>query len=129
MKNLMIALPFTLMPFLVNADDLGKKTYEIACKNCHAPNLAKAIKAPAAFDKEAWDTRFKNAQLESDKNLSKYPSAIAYLLNSITLGKGLMHHGGLCHESDRQDKDCSDKAFIAAIGYMSQKDVNASKAE
>ncbi|HAT9021558.1 TPA: cytochrome C, partial [Legionella pneumophila subsp. pneumophila] len=33
-------------------------------------------------------------------------------------GKGLMHHGGLCKETDVPNTDCSDEALIAAINYM-----------
>lgn len=30
-----------------------------------------------------------------------------------------MHHGGLCHEADTPNKNCSDEALIQAIHYMS----------
>lgn len=103
------------------ADELGKKTYELACQNCHRPDLAKAIKAPAAFDKAAWDARFLAAAAKAKQNPKKYPDAMAYLLNSVQMGKGLMHHGGLCKEAPAAERDCSTEALTAAINYMSQR--------
>ncbi len=102
------------------ADDLGKSTYEVSCKSCHAPQFAVGIKAPAAFDKKAWDIRFKNAELEAKNNPTEYKTAMDYLLYKIKLGKGLMPHSGLCKEADVPKKNCSDEAFIQAIQYMSQ---------
>ena len=106
----------------VFANALGQRTYQIACQNCHAPTLAKAIHAPAAFNKTAWNLRFKQAQLEATKNPGRFKSPIDYLLSHVKKGKGLMHHGGLCHESDAPNKNCSDEALTAAISYMSQRD-------
>ncbi|KTC86567.1 c-type cytochrome [Legionella brunensis] len=105
---------------VVSADDLGRTTYEIACQNCHAPKLAKAIKAPAAFDKKAWNIRFKHASIEAKRHPARFKTAIDYLLYSVKLGKGLMHHGGLCNEASIPDKNCSDEALIQAIHYMAQ---------
>ncbi|KTD82240.1 c-type cytochrome [Legionella waltersii] len=113
----------SLMAFFVSlsalADDLGKNTYELACKNCHAPNLSPAIKSPAAFDKKAWKTRFEQANQEAKTNPKQFKTGMDYLLYSVKIGKGLMHHGGLCKESEDPNVDCSDKALIAAIMYMS----------
>lgn len=109
-----------LMPCAVFSSQLGETTYQVACKNCHAPHLAKAIQAPAAFDKKAWDVRFKTAEDASKNNPKRYSSAMQYLLIHIKMGKGLMHHGGLCHESNIPDQDCSDQALSEAILYMSQ---------
>ena len=123
-RNIMKKL---LVVFLLSASNvvfawgLGKKTYQSACQNCHAPQLAKAIKAPAAFNKKEWDIRFKHAAIKSKKNPGQYKSAMDYLLYSLTIGKGLMQHGGLCNESEVVNKDCSSKALIEAINYMSQR--------
>lgn len=120
MRNLWIVFLFSIVSTNSFAEDLGKKTYDAACQNCHTPKLAKAINAPPAFNKEAWDARFKTASLEAQKNPTRYKSAIDYLLYHVTIGKGLMHHGGLCNESPAKDKDCSNDALIDAIYYMSQ---------
>lgn len=121
MKKLSLILFLGAMNAAVFADDLGKKTYEIACQNCHSPKLAKGLKAPAAFNKTQWDRRFKLAAIKAKQKPERYKSAMDYLLHSVTMGKGLMHHGGLCHESEVANKDCSDQALIAAINYMSQR--------
>lgn len=101
------------------AAELGEKTYNISCANCHADKVAKSIGAPPAFSKKQWRKRYKNAKVASKDNPEKYKSATDYLLQQVKKGKGLMHHGGLCNESHHKDKDCSDKALIAAIEYMS----------
>ncbi|CAM3137782.1 putative Cytochrome c, class I precursor [Legionella steigerwaltii] len=119
MKKLWIALLFVFHTS-VFADDLGKSTYQISCKSCHAPQFATGIKAPAAFDKKAWDIHFKNAEMEAKKNPTEYKTAMDYLLYSMKRGKGLMPHGGLCKEANVPKKNCSDEAFIQAIHYMSQ---------
>lgn len=121
MKNLLIALLLSVSNVVVFADGVGKKTYQSACQNCHAPQLARAINAPAAFNKKEWDIRFKNAAIEAKKNPAQYKSAMDYLLYSLTIGKGLMQHGGLCNESEDVNKDCSRKALIETINYMSQR--------
>ncbi len=41
-----------------------------------------------------------------------------YLLYKVSIGKGLMPHGGLCKETEVPNKNCSDKAIAAAIYYM-----------
>lgn len=64
-RNALIIMLVYLTSNPVFAKNLGKYTYEIACKNCHAPNLAQAIKAPPAFDKKAWKLRFKQAKIEA----------------------------------------------------------------
>ena len=121
MKKEWIGLVLFLATTGIQANDLGQTTYNIACKNCHAPLLSKAIKAPAAFDKKAWNKRFENAALESKNNPSQFKTPMDYLLYSVKIGKGLMHHGGLCNETDVSDKNCSDEAYIQAIHYMSKK--------
>lgn len=113
-------LIFSALNFAAYAQEPGEETYKIACQNCHAPDLAKAIKAPAAFDKSAWNARFKKANLEAKKYPTQYKSAIEYLLHNVTLGKGLMQHGGLCHETDASGKNCSKEDLIDAIHYMSK---------
>ena len=110
---------FVQIAFTETEENLGKKTYELSCQNCHKPQLAKAIKAPAAFDKQAWQLRFQQAKKESEKDPTRFPSAMDYLLYSVTIGKGLMQHGGLCNEADVENKDCSKEALTAAIEYMS----------
>jgi cytochrome c5 len=121
MKNLFWTTLLLAAYTVVQANNLGKITYEIACQNCHAPQLAVGLKAPAAFDKKAWNARFKNAALEAKKNPNQFKNATAYLLYSVTIGKGLMHHGGLCKEADIPNKNCSDDALIQATRYMSQR--------
>lgn len=108
------------MPFSVYSENQGEKIYQAACRNCHAPNLAQAVKAPSAFDKKVWDARFKAASEEAKKNPTRYKDAIHYLLSHLKMGKGLMYHGGLCHESKMSKQDCSDQSLIDAILYMSQ---------
>lgn len=120
MKRLLLTILLSAVHTAIWADNLGKKTYEIACQNCHAPQLAKAIKAPAAFDKKAWDGRFKQARIEVKNNPQQFKTPINYLLYSVTIGKGLMAHGGLCKEADIPHKNCSDDALIQAIHYMSK---------
>ncbi|MCW8386259.1 c-type cytochrome [Fluoribacter dumoffii] len=119
MRNLLIFI-FCTIHTAVFANDLGKDTYQTSCKSCHAPQLAIGMKAPAAFDKKAWDARFKNAEMEAQKNPADYKTAMDYLLYSIKLGKGLMPHGGLCKEANVPQKNCSDEAFVEAIHYMAQ---------
>ncbi len=121
MKKISLVLFLSALHATSFADDLGKKTYELSCQNCHSPKLAKGIKAPAAFNKKEWDARFKLAAIKAKKKPDRFKSPMDYLLYSVTIGKGLMHHGGLCNESDAVNKDCSDQALIAAINYMSQR--------
>lgn len=121
MKNLLVVMLLCTVHSVVQADELGKTTYQIACQNCHAPQLAVGLKAPAAFDKKAWNARFKHAKLEAKNNPTQFKTAVAYLLYSVTIGKGLMYHGGLCKEADAINSNCSDEALIQAIRYMSQR--------
>lgn len=118
MRFLMIMV-FSIINVGASADGLGKATYEMACSHCHAPKLAKRMGSPAAFNKKAWSERFKKAKVESKKNPERYKTSMDYLLNSVINGKNLMHHGGLCHESTSIQKNCTRKAFIDAIHYMS----------
>jgi len=118
MRNITFILLLCGINVSIYASQLGKTTYEMACQNCHSPKLAIGMKAPAAFDKAAWDARFANAALEAKNNPTKYKSAMDYLLYSVKIGKGLMHHGGLCHEANMPNKDCSDEALMDAIDYM-----------
>ena len=121
MKKLSLVFFLGAMNAAIFADDLGKKTYEMACQNCHSPKLAKGINAPAAFNKKEWDARFKLAAIKAKQKPDRFKSPMGYLLHSVTIGKGLMHHGGLCNESDAVNKDCSEQALITAINYMSQR--------
>jgi cytochrome c5 len=120
-KRILIVILFSIIQGNAFAvDDLGKVTYQIACSNCHALNYSKAMGSPAVHDKKAWKQRFKNAQQEVKRNPHKYKTSLDYLLHSVINGKKLMHHGGLCHESNVPKRNCSDAAFVAAIQYMSQ---------
>lgn len=102
----------------------GVALYQAACSVCHAPEKAKAIKAPAAFDALAWQQRFKQAKKEAKDNF-KFKTAADYFLYQIHIGKGLMHHGGLCNESKaaHPNLDCSDASYLQAIEYMSHQRV------
>jgi len=110
-----------MLSSMLHANQLGENTYQIACKNCHSPKLAVAIKAPAAFDTKAWNKRFDNAEQESKSNPTQFKTPIDYLVYNVKIGKGLMYHGGLCNESDEPNKNCSDEAFTQAIYYMSDR--------
>lgn len=59
---------------------------------------SKAMHAPAAFDASAWKLRYKNAKNEVKENPT-FKTTDDYFLHQVTIGKGLMHHGGLCEES------------------------------
>ena len=121
MKRILVVILLSIINVNVFAvNDLGQVTYQIACSNCHAVNYSKAIGSPAVHDKKAWKQRFKNAQREAKNNPQKYKTSLDYLLHSVTHGKKLMHHGGLCHESNVPKKNCSNEAFVAPIQYMSQ---------
>lgn len=74
--------------------------------------------APAAFNKKAWAIRFQKAAIQSQKNPSQFQTAMDYLLYRVSIGKGLMPHGGLCKEVGAPHKNCSDEAIAAAINYM-----------
>ena len=117
MKILLFILLIAFNSLLL-ASNLGKATYEITCKSCHAPRPAKGIHAPAAFSKKEWDARFKKATIESQKNPVQFKTPMDYLLYKVSIGKGLMPHGGLCKEVNIPNKNCSDKAMIEAINYM-----------
>lgn len=117
MKNRLFILLMTFtMPLI--ASDLGKETYEVTCKTCHAFPFSKGMHAPAAFDKKAWGIRFNNAEMESKNHPEQFKTAMDYLLYKASIGKGLMPHGGLCKEADVPHKNCSDKAIKEAIYYM-----------
>jgi len=98
----------------------GKLLYTQACSVCHAPQFAKGMKAPAAFNTKAWQSRIAQASKASEDNPKKYPTSMDYLLEQVKLGKGLMHHGGLCKESIVDTSLCNDKNFKQAILYMSE---------
>lgn len=76
----------------------GMELYQAACQLCHAPDKAKAMKAPAAFSVNTWQQRFKQAKKEV-KNSKQFNNIADYFFHQISIGKGLMHHGGLCKES------------------------------
>jgi cytochrome c5 len=103
---------------ILMASDLGKETYEIACKTCHAPEPSQGMHAPTAFDKKAWAMRFEEAAEEAQKKPEQFKTPIDYLLYRATIGKGLMPHGGLCKEANKPKENCSDKAITEAIRYM-----------
>lgn len=117
MKLISFILLLVLSQMLM-ASELGKETYETTCKTCHAPIIARGIHAPAAFNKKAWTKRFKKAAIESINNPDKFKTAMDYLLYRVSIGKGLMPHGGLCKEANVLHKNCSNKAIIEAIYYM-----------
>lgn len=117
MKKILFILLTAFIPPVI-ASDLGKQTYEAACKTCHAPQFAKGMRAPAAFDKKAWTLRIENAAMESKNHPDRFKTAMDYLLYRANIGKGLMPHGGLCKETDVPRKNCSDKAIKEAINYM-----------
>lgn len=98
----------------------GKKLYEHACITCHEPAKAKLMDAPPAFDGKAWQQRYQHASDQVKKKFN-FKNQDDYFLYQIRLGKGLMHHGGLCEESKVQvpDLKCTDEAYLAAIQYMS----------
>jgi len=111
----------SLMVFntLLLASNLGKETYEATCKTCHSSSMSMGIHAPAAFDKKEWAMRFEKAATESKNNPTQFKTAMDYLLYKVSIGKGLMPHGGLCKETMRsQDKYCSNEAIADAINYM-----------
>ncbi len=124
MKNI-VFIALVLLTHFLHAHDLGKQTYEIACKTCHAPEFAKGMQAPTAFDKHAWKPRFKQAAIEAKKHPEQFQTPLDYMLYKVGKGKGLMPHGGLCKEADVPDKNCSSTAIKAAILYMA----NVSKAK
>lgn len=100
----------------------GKSIFESACKNCHAPKVASGIQAPPAHDLKAWKARFKIANAEAKAHPDKYKDGFDYLIQHVTQGKGLMHHGGLCKESLKNPEECTPEAYRAAIEYMSSKE-------
>lgn len=114
----LLAIILVLSNGVLWASDLGKKTYDITCKSCHSPEFSKAIHAPEAFNKKAWDERFKNAEIEAKNNPTQFKTAKDYLLYRVSIGKGLMPHGGLCKETEVPNKNCSDEAISQAIDYM-----------
>lgn len=97
-----------------------QEIYQKACSNCHAPKLAKGLQAPAAFDKQAWATRLQQAKQAVKKDPSRYKNEYDYLYQQVKIGRGLMHHGGLCKEAGLSADNCSKQAMIAVIKYMSQ---------
>ena len=76
----------------------GVILYNTACQLCHSEDKSKAMHAPAAFDASAWKLRYKNAKNEVKENPT-FKTTDDYFLHQVTIGKGLMHHGGLCEES------------------------------
>lgn len=100
----------------------GVLLYEQACQLCHSPERSTSIKSPAAFNDKAWAKRFSAAKKEVGPG-KRFKTVNQYLLHQIRIGRGLMHHGGLCKETNAiyQNVDCSDKAYLEAIEYMSHK--------
>ncbi len=120
MKKLPAVMLMATISSLVFAGSPGKSLYKTVCQTCHAPDAAKAIGAPAAFDKKAWDIRFAQAARESTLHPSQFPTPMDYLLKNVIHGKKQMPHSGLCHEADVPNKDCSVSALSDAVRYMSQ---------
>lgn len=117
-RGLSLVLCVAISPWAF-ADDSGQKIYEAACQNCHAPNLAVGMKSPPAFDEKAWAAVFADAAVKAKENPSRFKTPMDYLLYNVKIGKGLMHHSGLCNESEALN--CSDEALTQAILYMSKK--------
>lgn len=121
MKNtLILALTFIAINAWAKTDDKqGQLLYKYACSTCHAPKKAKGLGAPAAFDKAAWETRIAKAT-KAVKETHRFKTVDDYFLYHIQLGKGLMHHGGLCKESQLKHKElaCDEAGYLSAIKYM-----------
>jgi hypothetical protein len=100
------------------SNGVGKRVYEFACSNCHAPKAAKVMRAPAAFDAAAWKSRVAQAKKIVAEQPNRFKNVDAYFLHQVKIGRGLMHHGGLCFETQKTNKDCSDSALMEAIYYM-----------
>lgn len=98
-------------------EQLGQITYQMACQSCHAPDYAKGLKAPAAFDKKAWQMRITKAR-QAVKEDERFDNEYQYLVYQVKIGKGLMHHHGLCLEKAKDKSHCSDEALTQAIKYM-----------
>ena len=98
----------------------GVAVYERACKTCHIPQMAQALKSPAVHDKAAWAGRMKAAQIEAKKDPKQYPTALDYLVAQVRQGKGAMAAGGACVNQSTENKQCTDAEYKAAIEYMSQ---------
>lgn len=100
----------------------GVALYNTACQLCHSAQKAKSMHAPAAFDVAAWKLRYESANNEV-KNKLKFKTADDYFLYQVSIGKGLMHHGGLCKESklNYPQLKCDEKTYLEAIHYMSNK--------
>lgn len=100
--------------------DQGKALYKAACSNCHAPDKARGLKAPPAFNRAVWQAIKTKAavQVKSDK---RFKTVDDYLLYQIKIGRGLMHHGGLCKETQvgKTKVSCEDTVYLEAIQYMS----------
>lgn len=105
-----------------NNNQHGVLLYQAACSHCHAPDKAKAMKAPAAFDAKAWQARYQHAKHEVNDTFN-FKTIDDYFLYQVTVGKGLMHHGGLCEESkvNYPQLNCNEENYLAAIHYMSHK--------
>lgn len=98
MKKIIFASLLIAMSGSVFAAD-GKAIYEKACKTCHAPATAAALKSPAVHDAAQWSPR-----------LAKGMDA---LVASVTKGLNAMPPMGMCN-------DCSADDFKAAIEFMSK---------
>ncbi len=113
-----------LLPQWLYASIPGKRLYNQACANCHAPDKASAIKAPPAFDEKTWRNIQKNAALAVKNH--QFKTIDDYFLYQVKIGRGLMHHGGLCRETKEaiNDIDCDNKDYLAAINYMMRDNKN-----
>jgi len=98
----------------------GRALYQAACSTCHAPDKARGLKAPPAFNRAAWQAIKTKAAVQVKVD-TRFQTVDDYLLHQIKIGRGLMHHGGLCKETQviKAKVSCDDKAYLEAIDYMS----------
>lgn len=97
---------------------IGKDTYDNACQVCHNPRVSQGLDAPTAFNESVWSAIKKRADAEAKKS-DKFKTGMDYMVYQVRIGKGLMHHGGLCLEAKKDSAVCTDAAYQAAIEYMS----------
>lgn len=97
----------------------GQAIYEKACKTCHAPETAPAMKAPPVHDQDAWKPRLADAETQVKANPTLYKTVYDYLVSVVRKGKNNMVPGGMCVDDTTPDKKCKDEDYIAAIKFMS----------
>lgn len=124
MKKIMLLLSLVITNVSLAAEikvdqDIGKTTYDSACQVCHNPKVSQGLEAPAAFNQQAWSPIIARAEALAKQD-PKFDTGMDYLVYQVRIGKGLMHHGGLCLEANQSSEACTDEAYKAAIQYMSQ---------